>query len=40
MHDTLSGPNSVPADRLSADERLGELASILAAGLRRVLPEQ
>jgi hypothetical protein len=40
MHDTLSGPNPVPADRLSADERLDELASILAAGLRRVLPEQ
>ena len=40
MHDTLSGPNSVRANRLSADERLDELASIFAAGLRRVLPEQ
>lgn len=40
MHDTLSGPNPVPADNLSADERLDELASILAAGLRRILPQQ
>ena len=40
MHDTLSGPNSVAADRLSADERLGELAQILAAGLKRIQPEQ
>ena len=40
MHDTLPGPNPVPADRLSADERLDEIASILAAGLRRIRPEQ
>ncbi|NQW08429.1 MAG: hypothetical protein HQ481_00910 [Alphaproteobacteria bacterium] len=40
MHDTLSGPNPVPSDRMSADERLDELALIFAAGLRRILPDQ
>jgi len=40
MHDALSGPNPVPPDRMSADERLNELASILAGGLRRIQPQQ
>ena len=40
MHDARSGPNPVPPDRLSADERLNELAGVLAAGLRRIVPEQ
>ncbi len=32
--------NPLSPDRMSADERLTELCSILAAGLRRVLSEQ
>jgi hypothetical protein len=40
MHDAQSGPNPLPPDRMSADERLGELGRILAVGLRRILPEQ
>ena len=40
MHDAQSGPNPMPSARMSADERLDELALILAAGLRRFLPEQ
>jgi hypothetical protein len=40
MQDARSGPNPLLPARLSADERLDELAQILAAGLRRILPEQ
>jgi len=40
MQDAQSGPNPLLPARLSADERLDELAQILAAGLRRILPEQ
>ena len=40
MQDARSGPNPMPADRMSADERLDELGLILAAGLMRILPEQ
>lgn len=40
MHDIPSTPNPLLSARLSADERLDELAFILAAGLRRILPEQ
>ena len=40
MQDARSGPNPLLPARLSADERLDELAHILAAGLRRILPEQ
>jgi len=40
MQDARSGPNPLLPGRMSADERLGELAQILAVGLRRILPEQ
>jgi len=40
MHTALSGPNPIPAERLSADARLDEVARILAIGLRRILSEQ
>jgi len=40
MQDTRSGPNPLLPTHLSADERLDELAGILAAGLRHILPEQ
>tara|TARA_R110000824_G_scaffold118960_9_gene271709 strand:+ start:16012 stop:16236 length:225 start_codon:yes stop_codon:yes gene_type:complete len=40
MQESRSGPNPLLPARLSADERLNELACIIAAGLRRILPEQ
>ena len=40
MRDAHSGPNPMPADRLSADERIGEIGRILAAGIARIRPEQ
>ena len=40
MHDALSGPNPLPAECLSAQERLDEVARILAAGLRRVQAQE
>lgn len=40
MQDARSGPNPLLPARLSADERLDELARIIAAGLTRSLPEQ
>jgi hypothetical protein len=40
MQDAQSGPNPLLPARLSVDERLDELACIIAAGLRRILPEQ
>jgi len=40
MHDVSSAPNPLSPDRMSADERLGELGQILAIGLKRVLSEQ
>jgi len=40
MQDARSGPNPLLPARLSADERLDELAQILAAGLKRIQPEQ
>lgn len=40
MQDARSGPNPLLPARLSTGERLDELACILAAGLRRILPEQ
>lgn len=40
MQDARSGPNPLLPVRLSAGERLDELAHILAAWLRRILPEQ
>jgi len=33
-------PNWTPPSRMTAAERLDELAQILSAGLRRILPEQ
>ncbi|MDA1308599.1 MAG: hypothetical protein O2985_03230 [Proteobacteria bacterium] len=35
-----SGPNPFPPDRMTTAERLGELASILAAGLIRLRARQ
>jgi len=40
MQSAQSGPDPLLPARLSADERLDELGSIIAAGLRRILPEQ
>ena len=40
MQDARSGPNPLLPVRLSAGERLDELAQILAAGLKRIQPEQ
>jgi hypothetical protein len=36
----LSGPNPLSPDRMSAAERLAELAAILAVGLRRLRARQ
>lgn len=40
MHNALSGPNPLPAECLSAQERLDEVASILASGLRRLQAQE
>jgi len=40
MHNALSGPNPLPAEYLSAQERLDEVASILASGLRRLQAQE
>ena len=40
MHNALSGPNPLPAECLSAQERLDEVASILASGLRRIQAQE
>ena len=40
MHSARSGPNPLLPTHLSAHERLDELAGTLAAGLRRILPQQ
>jgi hypothetical protein len=40
MHNALSGPNPLPAECLSAQERLDEVASILANGLRRIQAQE
>jgi hypothetical protein len=40
MHDISSAPNPLSPQRMPADERLAEVGAILAAGLRRILPEQ
>jgi len=40
MHNISSAPNPLSPDRMTADERLGEVGAILAAGLRRILAEQ
>ena len=36
MYDTHPGPNPLSTDRMSAPERLAEVAQILAAGLMRL----
>jgi hypothetical protein len=36
MHDSRSGPNALPADRMTAAERLAEIGRILSAGLIRL----
>ena len=35
MHDCLSGPNALAADRMTTEERLLEIGRILAAGILR-----
>ena len=40
MHNALSGPNPLPAECLSGQERLDEVASILASGLRRIQAQE
>ena len=40
MHNAFSGPNPLPAECLSAQERLDEVASILASGLRRIQAQE
>jgi hypothetical protein len=40
MRNARSGPNPLLPAHLSADDRLDELALILAAGLRRIPSEQ
>jgi hypothetical protein len=40
MHNAFSGPNPLPAECLSAQERLDEVASILASGMRRIQAQE
>ena len=40
MHNAFSGPNPLPAECLSAQERLDEVANILASGLRRIQAQE
>ena len=40
MSTNFTPPNWTLPDRMTAAERLDELAQILSAGLRRILPEQ
>jgi len=40
MSTNSTPPNWTPPARMTAAERLNELAQILSAGLRRILPEQ
>jgi hypothetical protein len=35
-----TSPNWTPPNRMTTSDRLDELAQILSAGLRRILPEQ
>jgi len=35
MHEPLSGPNAVTADRMTTEERLAEVGRLLAAGILR-----
>jgi len=36
MHESLSGPNAVAADRMTTEERLAEVGRLLAAGILRL----
>lgn len=40
MHESRSGPNPLPPDNMSANERLSEVGRILAAGIGRILSQQ
>jgi len=40
MSSSPTPPNWTPPERMTAAERLDELAQILSAGLSRILPEQ
>ncbi len=40
MRNALSGPNPLPVECLSAQERLDEVARILATGLRRIQAQE
>ena len=40
MRDSRSGPNPLPPDNMSANERLSEVGRILAAGIGRILSQQ
>lgn len=40
MHDSRSGPNPLPPDNMSANERLSEVGRILAVGIGRILSKQ
>ena len=40
MRDAFTGPNPIAADRISAEERLHEIARIIATGLRRLQVRQ
>ena len=36
LHESLSGPNAVAADRMTTEERLAEVGRLLAAGILRL----
>ena len=40
MQQIQCGPNPLPSSRMATEERINEIARILAEGLRRILPEQ
>jgi hypothetical protein len=40
MHHSRSGPNPLPPDNMTANERLSEVGRILASGIGRILYQQ
>jgi hypothetical protein len=40
MRASLAGPNAIDAERMTPDERIAEIAEILAAGLMRLKSRQ
>jgi hypothetical protein len=40
MNHSRSGPNPLPPDNMSANDRLSEVGRILAAGVGRILSQQ